>query len=373
MIRSEDDWADTLGAFHAAALGLASWEEALRGLARATGSKSGELIGIEDRSTPAFTWISDFPVEEARAAYAAVRGHDPQVNSRVRAGARAAELRVLADGDEGISIEEDSRRSPDYGEVVRRYDTPYICLSTLVRRSGLMVGLAALRSQRQGPINADERRVFGLLAPHVRTAVLSQIALQENAAALTAGALEAVELTAFVCDFRGAVKAMSPAAEALLRDGRLKLRDGRLAAREDGDTRALTAMIHDAAFARTSIKPPPLTLVLRDEAGHDPLLVDVTPVPGGRSPFGLGVAALVVVRSPRLSEVRDAARASALFSLTPAEAHVVAALMAGRTPPLIARDLGVSVGTVRTHVRHLFEKVGVRSLIELVAAVSRRL
>ena len=231
-----------------------------------------------------------------------------------------------------------------------------------------------LRTAAQGEIEAAERRVFQLLAPHVRAAVLTQIALQENAAALVAGALEAVSIAAFVCDFQGRVKAMSPLAEALVaHDGRLKLRDGRLVARDEADTRALAAMVQEAAFAGPSTRPPSPTLVLRDLAGGDPLLVEAAPMPGDRWAYGFGVAALVIVRSGRMSEERVARQARALFGLTAMESQVVAALVAGRSPALIAAELGVSVGTVRTHVRHVFDKVQVRSLVELVAAISGRM
>ena len=371
LTQSDAAWADTLGLFQSAALGLGSWENALRGLARATNSNHGELIGLDGGATPAFAWISDFPVAEATADYRAVDGHTPMVNSRVRVGARAPELRVIAEGEDGISTEDDVRRFQDYGAVIARYDIPYHCLVTLVRRSGLLVGLSVLRSAAQGPIRDDERRFFALLAPHVRAAVLTQIALQENAAALVAGALEAVSLAAFVCDFEGRVKAMSPLADALVGEGRLKLREGRLAARHEADTRALAAMVHEAAFSRNSTRPPSPTLVLRDLAGADPLLVEVSPV-AGQHAFGFGVGALVVVRGGG-QEPRVARQARALFGLTPMESQVVAGLVAGRSPAAIAETLGVAVGTVRTHVRGAFEKVQVRSVGELVAAVTRRL
>lgn len=197
------------------------------------------------------------------------------------------------------------------------------------------------------------------------------MALQENAAALVAGTLEAVSVAAFVCDFEGRVTAMSSMAEALIADdGRLKLREGRLVARGEADTRALAAMVYAAAVSAPSTTPPTPTLVLHDLIGGDPLLVEVAPIPGDR---GLGVAALVIARSGRGSHDRVARLARALFDLTPTESQVVAALVAGRSPVVIAQAMGISLGTVRTHIRHVFQKVRVRSVVELVAAITSRL
>lgn len=368
MIRSDEEWAQTLGAFQAAALGLGSWEEALRGAARATGSNHGQLIGIGADAAVPFNLITDF--EGGEEEFAAVNGHDPRVNSRMRIGARVPELTVLSEAQ--LDTQTDVRRFPDYGDYIRRYAIPFICLTPLVRREGLLIGLSVNRSEAQGEITAEQRGVFERLAPHVRKAVLTQIALQEQAAALVAGALEAASVGAFVCDFRGRVQAVSPLAETLLAEGRLKLRDGRLTAHDDADTRALEAMIHEAAFSASQDSAPRGTLVLRDLWGGDPLLLEAVPVPGDRHGFGFGVAGILIVRRGGRSEARVADQVRTLFGLTVAESQVVAGLTTGRSPAAIADRLGISVNTVRTHIRRVFEKMEVHSLVEVVAAVSDR-
>ena len=39
----------------------------------------------------------------------------------------------------------------------------------------------------------------------------------------------------------------------------------------------------------------------------------------------------------------------------------------------IAERAGVSIGTIRTHIRHILEKAGVHSQAELIAAIAARL
>jgi DNA-binding NarL/FixJ family response regulator len=56
-----------------------------------------------------------------------------------------------------------------------------------------------------------------------------------------------------------------------------------------------------------------------------------------------------------------------LSALTSRELDVLGLLVEGREPKAIARDLGLSIGTVRTHVRHTLSKLDVHSI---AAAVS---
>jgi DNA-binding CsgD family transcriptional regulator len=62
---------------------------------------------------------------------------------------------------------------------------------------------------------------------------------------------------------------------------------------------------------------------------------------------------------------------NAIYGLTPAEARVAARLLDGRSAPGIAVDLGLSPLTVRTHIKRVFKKVGVRSQSQLMAALCR--
>lgn len=53
------------------------------------------------------------------------------------------------------------------------------------------------------------------------------------------------------------------------------------------------------------------------------------------------------------------------FALTPCEVHVIEMQMCGATPQEVSRELGVSIHTVRTHIRHCYDKLGVSNREEL--------
>jgi DNA-binding CsgD family transcriptional regulator len=59
-------------------------------------------------------------------------------------------------------------------------------------------------------------------------------------------------------------------------------------------------------------------------------------------------------------------------ALTPAEAAVVELVTGGRTNREIAEQLFISPHTLSAHVRHVFEKMGVRSRVELTRAAAER-
>lgn len=63
-----------------------------------------------------------------------------------------------------------------------------------------------------------------------------------------------------------------------------------------------------------------------------------------------------------------------LANLTAREIEILQSLAGGRSNKMIARDLAISEGTVKVHVKHLLQKLGFRSRVELaVWAVEHRL
>lgn len=67
------------------------------------------------------------------------------------------------------------------------------------------------------------------------------------------------------------------------------------------------------------------------------------------------------------------AAVSGLHGLTPREAEVLAVLSRGRSASVVARELGISVNTVKSHMQSIYRKLGVEThqdLIDLVEAAS---
>ncbi|WP_080801996.1 response regulator transcription factor [Arabiibacter massiliensis] len=71
--------------------------------------------------------------------------------------------------------------------------------------------------------------------------------------------------------------------------------------------------------------------------------------------------------SPTLDDACEAAIAR--FALTPREGDVLRLLARGRTSPVIQEKLFLSHNTVKTHVRHIYAKMGIHSQQELIDIV----
>jgi DNA-binding CsgD family transcriptional regulator len=75
--------------------------------------------------------------------------------------------------------------------------------------------------------------------------------------------------------------------------------------------------------------------------------------------------ALIVIINPWGTERACPSCISRLFELTPREAQLAARLAAGDGVQEAAQHLRMSVGTARTHLRHIFQKTGVETTAKL--------
>lgn len=373
MIRDDAQWPALIEAFYAAALGENGgdgWYNAIDAFARATGSSVGELVCIgPDVATPVnlFTNVDPGLYDALEAA----GGLDPAFNPRIAAGLRTPVLQSIADAD--FITPDEIRHHPHYQEFLIPCDLPFICASVLERTEGMMIGVAVLRTTREGHVGAAEREVFEALAPHIRTAVRMQLALENQGETLLAGALEALTVPAFVCDAAGRVRALTPAAEDLVRSNRgLVLRRGQLLAANPIDARPLKESIDTAVqSSRVPGSPPAPAVVMHDASGAPSLVVDVIPLPQTSAGFSFTARVLVVARGERGPTAQRAVLLQRVFALTAAEADIAIRVAEGHSTEEIAAARGVAVGTVRSQIKAIMAKLGVRRQAELAVRVNR--
>lgn len=367
MIRSDDDWLNLADEFYEAGVMTNGWHRALERLAAATDSRSGELICISaDGTAPTHVVTNVDP--EALQHFDQARGGMPQINPRVEAGFGAGLLQPVTESD--FITPEDHRRHPHYREFAFPWDLAFICLTTLHREPGMTIGMSVIRSQRQGHINDEQKRIFATLAPHVRAAVRMQQLLGANGASLVAGTLDSMSIPAFVCDLHGRVQRMTQSAEHLVSDGGpLRLRNGWLGSPADAHDRAVGAAIEQAA--RGAQRPgKPLARSIAVNTNDGPLTLDVFPLPNAAIDFFLQPRVIVIVRSASSNDTRRAEILSGVFGFTAAETQIALLLAQGKAAQAIALERQVSVGTVRAQIKSLLAKFGVSKQIELVARVS---
>jgi hypothetical protein len=134
MIGSDADWLAVVDAIQSAGVGARTWDSALEGFAAATGSRSAQLAGLDASAAD--------PV--LHTVFPATTG----INPRIKVANNLPVLKTVTDFD--FMTPSACRVDPFYQEVLRPYDIPYICMTTVARSQGTFFGLCAVRSDREG-------------------------------------------------------------------------------------------------------------------------------------------------------------------------------------------------------------------------------
>jgi len=371
MVCSDQQWLSVVDSFSAAAIGAQSWCSALEALASATGSRAGQLTCIDADATVVFNVMAN--VDPALWQQFADSAH---FNPRVQVAQVAPVLKVLVDSD---FISPDEADHDPFYQLARRWDLPHICLTTLERRRKRFVALAAVRSQREGAITDQQREVFATIAPHVRSAVRTHLALEGQALDTLLAANESLSIPLFVCDRTRAVRHLTQAAAALVSSDEcgLQLKGGQLGALRPAEAKTLNDAIDAAVLGQVRPGPPIVRTVIvhgPGQASRAPVVLDVFAFPSkGRAAdlFQFVPRALVVARGTRGSEASHRSLLETAYGLTTAESQIALLLAAGKSAQLIATERGVAVGTVRAQIKSILAKVGVSRQAELSTRLAR--
>lgn len=161
--------------------------------------------------------------------------------------------------------------------------------------------------------------------------------------------------------------------------GTLDLHDGHVQAPAPADQRALQQALGATLQGRRSLVtlrgPGAMPAEdLDDDAppapplrpGSGALVVAVVPLPTE----GTWPQALIVFGRRQAADTLAAGYFARLHGLTPTEESVLRALCSGRKPTDIAKDQGVAISTIRTHVNAIRVKTGAGSIREIAQQVA---
>ncbi len=252
------------------------------------------------------------------------------------------------------------RRSTAYGEFYATFELEHlVCawLTHLPYGAPGMTGLLFARPRGHDDFARADQAFLGRVLPALaaaaaRAARMGHLDVQREA--LEAIVSASARPARLVVSADGRIVWASPACEALL---------GSPVRAPLDELRRAALRIHEAARAKTSPRVAP-SLSLVTSAGRLDAHLSTLRTPSG--------APLVLV------ELEDTRAAPHLgdglarrFGLTPAEETVLRVLADGSANRAIADRLHVSVETVRTHVRRILDKLGVRSRGEAAILVVR--
>ena len=269
-----------------------------------------------------------------------------------------------------LASDSEFARSAFYNEILRPA-RGFHSVGAFVRGPGsLMANVNICRPAHAGAYDAPDAAALQAVLPHIAMAleVQARITSANDRSRSLAGLLDRLAVAALVSDPSARPSFMNARAEALLAAGDgLALGPTGLATATPALTRELRAGIAriaagngDGAAIRLSLQRPSLRPALQ-----------VTLTPAGRlDPDGLGASTggvAMLVSEPDAPPPVDKEAFADNFHLTRREADVACLLASGADISAIAAALELGVGTVRFHLKHVFQKTGTANQAALVA------
>jgi DNA-binding CsgD family transcriptional regulator len=184
--------------------------------------------------------------------------------------------------------------------------------------------------------------------------------------------LDRLAYGAFVISPGGEIAALNARAATVLGDV-LTVRQGRLVASPPKRQVELERLLRTGRASPTSAAEAEIIVLPRSD-GRRPLILQVTSLAKPLVPAHFlesPTAYLVIALDLEDSETSSNLTALSALGLTAAEARVAAQVGAGLTPQASADELGVSVATVRAHLKSIYLKIGVRRQADLVQLLAK--
>lgn len=227
------------------------------------------------------------------------------------------------------------------------------------------------RHARDGVVDAETRRRMRVLTPHFRRAVLigKVIDLGQTESAAFGAVFDSLSAAIFLVDASGGILHANAAGRAILAaDDLLYSARGRLVARDAAADRALRAEFAAAAKGEVAAGTSGMgiQLISRDREHY---VAHILPLAPGAGLQSNAVAALFVHRRALDAPTRPEMIARQ-YQLTPTELRVLMAIVNVGGGPRVADALGVTNGTVKTHLHRLYQKTGTARQADLVKLVA---
>lgn len=375
---TENEFDRCVAGFHAAAAGAMDWGQALRPLHDTFGLWVTQLFGMDiGAGSILFSFEVGDTQPEAFVDFARVwHRYDPRTLKSFGMG--EGEWMNCREHFDDAFVE----RDPFYQQFLIPYGGRWASGTKLVHDGSFVAIVGLLRGVHSRPFSKEEDRLGQRLARHLAEAVRSyrSTLLLSSRAAGAAAVLERVSSPLLLVDEQRRIHYANPAVQRILADEGAVLIDraGKLQAIDpDDDTRLLLALrqlrlSRDSYLGEGSEPQERTTLRLPLPASHLHLnlyLFALRPE-ASLGAFGPAPLAMALLRDPRQRLDLDPFMVAAAFDLTPAESQLAVGLARGSAIADIATSRGVSIETLRSQLKSVFQKTGTARQSELVSLLA---
>jgi DNA-binding CsgD family transcriptional regulator len=263
------------------------------------------------------------------------------------------------------------KKSEFFNDCLRAVGGVYSMAGVIARDPDNTLVLTTLRGEQGNSWEVSDKRMVEFLLPHVRRACLAQQKLAIFRAEEMVLDSFPVGIVLFTAGERSIY--VNRTAESIFQNNDGLLLRGGVLASDDSTTNALIQRsIRSAARMDVPMEATEAVLVNR-KSMRSPYQLVVLPVRRRFSQFA-GVAmpaVLVLITDPERETPAPPQLIRKLYGLTAKEAELVTKLASGVSPNDAAQELGMRYETARTHLKHIYSKMGVSRQSELVALVGR--
>lgn len=259
----------------------------------------------------------------------------------------------------------------------RKHGLGYFIGSRLTHDSNVEIVWSLQRSVAQGHAQQADVELFELFKPHLARALSLglQLGTLQSFNRLGSAIFEALPQAVFALDAQGAVLFANGRGRDLLSatDG-LSLDSGLLKTASASDQVELNAMIRGALQPLAAAGERGSWIRVSRPSGRLPYAVFVAPLSvADEELLAAEAKVLVLIHDTAQQRCADAAMLTSLYALTDAEARIASALSGGHSLESAAASLGMQPATARTHLKHIFRKLGVnrqQDLVRLLTSLS---
>jgi len=236
--------------------------------------------------------------------------------------------------------------------------------------------ISVIRHEGDGLVDEDTRWRMSLLVPHVRRAVLigKVIELHKAEASTLADTFDGLTAGMFLVDKTGRIVHANESGHVMIGDARfVRATSGRLVATDARANQSLQDIFVAAECGDDAVGVKGISVPLPARAGQEHV-AHVLPLTAGmrrRAGASYSAVAAVFVRKAMLDVPSPLETVAKRHRLTPSELRVLLAIVEIGGVPEVANALGISETTVKTHLRHLFEKTSTTRQADLVKLVAR--
>jgi len=362
-LRSEADPAtDLVGRIYEAAVIPALWKPLLDELARATGALGGVLFSAREISSQ---WIVSDALQSIYEQF--IGGGWDTVNQRPARLMQINKAGFVCDQD--LFTQDELQDDAFYRDFLRPRGLGFAA-GTLIRPPSKDVIVVSFeRALQMGPFDGPTMALLDGVRPHLARGALLASRLGLERARMMTEALQVVGWPCAVLRGGGRLIAANALFEGLMPD----------IVQSRSDRVVLTDPVADGLFEKALRSAQGLSpacarsIPIRARQDRPAYIVHQFPLQGQALDLFTGAASLMLLTPVDSSEVPTAELLQGLFDLSPAEARVARAIGQAQTIDAIAADLDLSRETIRSQLKAVLTKTGLKRQAELVSLLASSL